>query len=211
MAEPVVVFGAGGHARVVIDALRAAGAFTPIAALDPQVQGELDGVPVRGGDETAAALLAEGVGVAVIGIGSVGDPAARRRVHDEAVRLGFTLPAIVHPGAHVAATARLGAGCFVAAGAVVGPLATLGDGVIVNSNAVIDHECRVGAFAHVAPGAAVSGGVDIGDAAHIGTGAAVVQGVRIGARAVVGAGAAVVVDVPDDTVVVGVPARSEPR
>jgi UDP-perosamine 4-acetyltransferase len=195
---------------VVIDALRATGEFTPVAIIDPGIAGEIDGVPVRNGDDAPAALHAVGVEVAVIGVGSVGDSTARRSMHAKALGAGFALPPIVHLRATVAATTILSPGCFVAAGAVVGPGARLGEGAIVNSNAVVDHDCVLGAFVHVAPGATLSGGVVVGENAHVGTGAAVVQGVRIGVGAVVGAGAAVIADVPDGAVAVGIPARFEP-
>jgi UDP-perosamine 4-acetyltransferase len=209
VARPIAVYGGGGHARVVIEALRAAGEFTPAAVLDPAFAGEVDGVPVRGADDAPAALRAAGVEAAVIAVGSIGDPAVRRRLHAGALQAGFTLPPIVHPRACVAATSSLSPGCFVAAGAVVGPGARLGECAIVNSNAVVDHDCVLGAFVHIAPGATLSGGVVVGENAHVGTGAAVMQGVRIGAGAVVGAGAAVIADVPDGAVAVGVPARFE--
>lgn len=211
MAESIVVYGGGGHGRVVIEALRAAGEFTPVAVLDPGLAGDVDGVPVRAGGDAPAALRAAGVAAAVIAVGSVGDPAVRRRLQAAARDAGFALPPIVHPRASVAATSSLAPGCFVAAGAVVGPGARLGECVIVNSNAVVDHDCVLGAFVHIAPGAALSGAVVLGENAHVGTGAAVMQGVRIGADAVVGAGAAVIADVPDGAVAVGVPARCEPR
>jgi sugar O-acyltransferase (sialic acid O-acetyltransferase NeuD family) len=210
VSSPIVVYGGGGHGRVVIDALRLAGRYDPVAVLDPARSGAVDGVPVSD-DDAAAALRAAGVEAAVIAAGSVGDPALRRRLYAKALSAGFTLPAIVHPRASVAATASLSPGCFVAAGAVVGPGARLGVCVIVNSNAVVDHDCALGDFVHVAPGAALSGDVVAGDDVHVGTGACVVQGLHIGAGSIVGAGAAVVADVPEGAVAVGVPARGRPR
>ena len=206
MASAIVVYGGSGHGRVVIEALRAGGAYEPVVVLDPALEGEIDGVPVDG-DDAAPALRSGGVTAAAIGVGAVGDTALRRRLHAVAHEIGFDLPAVVHPRASVAATATLAPGSFVASGALVGPGARIGEGAIVNSNAVVDHDCLVGAFAHIAPGAALSGAVEVGADALVGTGAAVVQGVRIGAGAVVGAGAAVVADVPSGALAVGVPAR----
>lgn len=211
VAEPIVVFGGGGHARVVIEALRYSSEYQVVAVLDRTRHGEVDGIPVRGGDDVAQLLLGEGVVCAAIGVGAVGDTTVRRRLHDLALSLGFTLPPVVHERAVVAATAHLERGAFVAAGAILGPGAHLEQGAIVNSNAVVDHDCSIGAFAHIAPGAALSGGVVVGEAAHVGTGAAVLQGIRIGARALVGVGAAVIADVPDDALATGVPARCRPR
>ena len=209
MARSIVVFGGRGHGRVVIDALRAGAEFTPVAVEDPDLSGEVDGVPVIVGRDAAAALRAAGVDAAAIGVGSVGDPALRRRLHAEALEDGFALPPIVHPRATVAATATLSPGCFVAAGAVIGPGTRVGEGALINSNAVVDHDCVVGDFAHIAPGATLSGAVTVGDGAHVGAGAAVIQESHIGAGAMVGVGAAVIGDVPDGAVAVGVPARHE--
>ena len=80
----------------------------------------------------------------------------------------------------------------------------------MNCAAVVEHDCVVGAHTHVATGAILCGGVKVGELSHIGAGAVIRQGIRIGARAVVGAGAVVVKDVPDDTTVMGVPARVVP-
>jgi UDP-perosamine 4-acetyltransferase len=106
MARSIVVYGGGGHGRVVIEALRAAGEFTPVAVLDPGLEGAVDGVPVRGGDDAPAALRAAGVQAAAIGVGSVGDPTVRRRLHAAILAAGFALPPIVHPRAYVAAASR---------------------------------------------------------------------------------------------------------
>ena len=206
MASAIVVYGGSGHGRVVLEALRAGGAYEPVAVLDPALEGEIDGVPIKR-DDDAPALRAGGVAAAAIGVGAVGDTALRRRLHALAREVGFDLPAVVHPRASVAATATLAPGCFVASGALVGPGARVGEGAIVNSNAVVDHDCLVGAFAHIAPGAALSGAVEVGPDALVGTGAAVVQGVRIGAGAVVGAAAVVTRDVPEGARVMGNPAR----
>ena len=209
MASAIVVYGGSGHGRVVIEALRAGGAYEPVAVLDPALEGEIDGVPVKG-DDAAAALRAGGVAVAAIGVGAVATPPLRRRLHAAALR-GRLRPAAGGASAGQRGGHRqLAPGCFVASGALVGPGARIGEGAIVNSNAVVDHDCAVGAFAHVAPGAALSGAVEVGADALVGTGAAVVQGVRIGAGAVIGAGAAVVADVPAGALAVGVPARVEP-
>src|SRR3954447_11216922 len=123
-AMKAVVIGGGGHARSVIDALRASGVAEPVACTDPRAELEgttLDGVPIVGADDQLGELKAGGARAAYIGIGGNADNSLRRAAFERARELGFALPALVHPAAVVAATASLGAGSVVLATAVVGP------------------------------------------------------------------------------------------
>lgn len=199
------VFGGGGHARVLIDALLASGAGRPVAVLDPGLRAaEVLGVPVLGGDD---APLPRGTTHFVVGLGSARDNGPRRRLYEKALARGLEPLTVVHPAAAVSRFAALGPGCAVFARAVVNAGATLGVNVIVNTGAIVEHDCSVGDHAHIATGACLAGAVTVGAGAHVGVGACARQGARIGAGAVIGAGAAVVKDVPAGATAVGVPAR----
>jgi UDP-perosamine 4-acetyltransferase len=205
--RPIVVAGGGGHARSVIEALRQAGEYDPVAVTDPAASGAIDGVPVVGTDDELERLLRDqGVGAAVPGVGGVGSNDLRAAVFQRLDEIGFELPPVVHPSAVVAASAAIGAGSVVLAGAVVGAGASVGRNVIVNTGALIEHDVVLGDHVHVATGAALGGAVRVGEGAHVGLGASVMQGVAVGARGVAGAGAVVIRDVPDGVTVVGVPA-----
>ena len=202
--KEVVVLGAGGHAKVVIELLQAAG--YEIAALldaDPTPRQVL-GHGVQGDDRALDELRRDGLSLAFVAIGD-----NRRRVAlAEAVRAaGFSLVNAVSPSATVSPSAHLGEGVAIMAGAVVNAEVTLGDLCIVNTGATLDHEVSVGMGAHIAPGVAISGNVKVGDLAMMGVGSCAIQGVSIGKGAMVGAGAAVVRDIPDGALAVGVPAR----
>jgi sugar O-acyltransferase (sialic acid O-acetyltransferase NeuD family) len=211
----VVIVGAGGHARSVIEALRSrACGLEIVACTDPNrdLVGQLvDGVPVVGDDEHLPQLLAEGVTGACLGVGGVGDNGPRARVFGRLRELGFELPQVVHATAIVAASARLGAGTQVLAGAIVGAAATVGEDVIVNSAAVVEHDCRIADHAHLATASALGGGTIVGEGAHVGIGACVLQGISIGERALIGAGAVVIRPVGADMLAVGCPASARPR
>ena len=196
----VYVIGGGGHAKVVIATLRAAG--TDVAGVlddDAAKHGTtVLGVAVVGPVELAAA----GGHPAVVAVGS---NEARRRI----VR---TLPdvqwaTVTHPTAHVEPSAAVGPGTVVFAGAVVQPDAVIGAHAIVNTAATVDHDCRLGDFVHVAPGAHLAGDVVVGEGTFVGIGSSVVPGRRVGAWSVVGAGGVVVRDLPDGVTAVGVPAK----
>ncbi len=199
----LIVFGAGGHGRVVADAALASGAWRGVVAADRDAAlwgGELlPGVPVL-----APAALTDLRGPLAVHV-AIGDNANRRGEAQAWAALG-PLASVVHPSAAVATSAEIGAGCLLAANCVVAPLARLGAGVIVNHGAIVDHDCGVDPWTHIAPGARLGGAVRVGESALLGSGCTVLAGLRVGAGAVLGAGAVATRDVPDAQCWAGVPA-----
>ncbi len=202
---PLVIVGAGGHAKVVVEVARAAGRFDVVGLIDPRPAApRVLGVPVLGGDEILPRLRAEGVAWAFVALGG---NAARQRIGGELRAAGFRLATLVHPSAVVMPSARVGEGVVVMARVAVSADARVEDLAILNTGAVVEHDNLIGAAAHIAPLAALAGNVRVGARALVGVGSAVRPGVSIGADAVVGAGSAVVSDVPAGAAVGGVPAR----
>lgn len=209
MTQPLIVIAAGGHAKVLIDALRRTG-VTPVACVDAdprRVGDRLLGVPVVGDDDWLRHSHAPGSVLLINGVGGIGDTTVRQRVFERFSTWGYNFATVVDPSAIIAQDVELGEGTQILAGAILQPGTRLGHNSIVNTRAAIDHDGCVGAHCHIAPGAILSGAVTIADNVHVGTGAAVVQGVRIATRAIVGAGAVVIRDIGEGEVVVGNPAR----
>ena len=123
------------------------------------------------------------------------------------IELGWTGAAVIHPAAHIAASARIGDGAIVGPGAVVGAEGSIGEHALLSRGALIGHHTRIGAAVAINPGANIAGNCVLEDGAFIGMGAAVVQGVTVGAGAVVGAAALVLRDVADNERVQGIPAK----
>lgn len=208
--EKVVGIGAGGHAKVVIDALAGREDIEVVGLLDPRVdlQGQtVAGIPVLGGDELLPALQGAGVTSCFIAIGGAGDNRPRQAAFEKATALGLGVIQVVHPRAMVAKTAKLGRGTVVMAGAVVNCAAHLGDNVIVNTGAIVEHDCWIDDHVHVAPRVVLGGNVRIGEGTHLGLGCIVLQGCKIGRWVLVGAGAVVHRDLPDGVKAIGVPAQ----
>lgn len=207
MERVILVLGGGGHARVVIDALRQL-SRVPFGIIDPNLRAgsEVYGIPVLGGDEVVASYHPDDVEL-VNAVGSTHLPFRRRNLFDRFAKLGYKFASVIHPAAVVAPDVVLGAGVQVMAGAVVQSGAVLGDNVLINTKASVDHGSHVGAHTHVAPGATICGDVRIGEGSLIGSGAVIIQGIEIGSGVVVGAGSVVVSHVADNTQVLGVPAR----
>lgn len=120
---------------------------------------------------------------------------------------GITFSPLIHPTAYLGSNVHCGEGALISPHAVIGPNCRIGDFTRVNRASTIGHDTEIGDFSDVAPGAAIAGMVRTGNKTMIGIGSTVIDGIRIGSNSVVGAGAVVVNDVPDNVVVVGVPAK----
>lgn len=199
--KTVTVFGAGGHARVVIDAWRTTGGEVDRCIIDgpDALPADIGGVRAQRFDWSEP--VPSPVHVAI------GENGTRSRISERLIAAGATIVSIHHQTAVIARDSRIGSGGFVAAGAVLGPGAELAEGVIANHCCIIDHNCRVGAWSHVAPNATLGGDVQIGRLCLIGAAAVILPGVSVGDGATVGAGAVVITDIAPGLVVAGVPAR----
>jgi len=205
-AERLFIFGASGHAKVVIDILERLPDVSVAFAVDdaPGAKGGvLSGHPVIGGRDE---LLAHRDNVSG-GIVTIGDNGARCSVAAWLVAQGMPLARAIHPAAAVASRVDIGAGAVVMAGAVVNSDTAIGCNTIINTGATVDHDCAIGDGAHIAPGCHLCGGVHVGARSFLGAGTVVIPGVRIGADAVIGAGSTVIADVADGARVAGTPAR----
>jgi UDP-perosamine 4-acetyltransferase len=205
VGRPVVVLGAGGHAKVVLDILSETADWDVLGCLSPPGHaGAILGYPVLGGDDLLAELHQAGVRHAFV---AVGDNRLRRDLCRRVQELGFELINAISARASLSRWAELGKGVAIMAGAAVNAQAILGDGVIVNTGATVDHDVFVGPYAHIGPGSHLAGSVHVEEGAFLGIGSSVIPGVRIGAWSLVGAGAAVIEDIPPFATAVGVPAR----
>jgi len=195
------VIGAGGHAKVVLGTLQAAGIKVDgIFDDSPEKQGlELFGIKVVGTLEEARALKPQ------VGVIAIGDNRNRRRIAEKLA--GWEWPCIVHPNSCVHYSVSLGPGTVVFAGCVVQPDTRIGSHVILNTGATVDHDCVIHDFVHLAPGTHLAGCVVVEEGVLMGVGSAAIPGVKIGAWSVVGAGGVVVENLPSGVVAVGVPAK----
>ncbi len=206
MATNLFVFGASGHAKVVIDILeRMKGVKIAFVVDDaaPARGAKLCGYAVIGGRD---ALLANRRKVKA-GIVAIGDNNARAQVAAWLADEGFRTATAVHPAAVVARGAQIGDGATVMAGVVINTDARIGAHSIINTGATVDHDCSIGDYAHVAPGCRLCGGVSVGSGTLLGAGTTVVPGVRIGSNVVIGAGSTVLQDILDGARMAGSPCR----
>lgn len=208
MSLPLIVLGAGGHAKVLIEALLASSSVIT-GIVDPDLtlaRTEIIGVPVLGGDDVVNEFPSSKIKL-VNGLGSVALPVKRQQLFERFKGMGYSFATVVHPSAVVASDVVFCEGAQVMAGAVIQPSSRIGINSIINTRASVDHDCTIGDHVHIAPGVIFSGCVKIGTGSHIGTGATVIQGVSIGIGCLVAAGAVVIKDIANGVMVRGVPAR----
>lgn len=207
MSKDVLVVGAGGHAKVVIDVLRSGGWQVP-AVFDDDVhkQGStFHGVPVLGLTSDAPAYAArQGCKHFIV---AIGNNVLRLKVAARLEAQGLQAVAAVHPSAVLAPSVRIEAGSIVMPGVCINADTRIGHHVIINTRASVDHDCVIGDGVHIGPGSVLCGGVKVGAGTLIGAGSSLTPGVVVGNEVRVGAGAAVIGPVMDGVTVAGVPAR----
>lgn len=206
-SKKLVILGAGGHAKVVMDAALLMRQWSEIVFLDDSSQGKTEfmGAPLLG-DRTllGTTLLPQNCDIAV----AIGNNNIRGQIFELVADLGFSFPVIQHPSAVVSQTAEVGAGSVLFANTVVNPDVKIGKGAIINTSASVDHDCVLGDFVHISPGARLAGSTLVGDFSWMGIGSCTREGSTIGNHCIVGAGAVVVSNIPDNTTAVGIPAKT---
>lgn len=206
---PIILLGAGGHAKVVVDLLHALD-HRILGVCDPELANrgvaQWRGLPVLGNDEIIEEHQPDSIALAN-GIGSLPNSQLRRRLHQRFKRIGYRFITLVHPSSVLGSGVELGEGVQIMAGTIIQADTKFGNDAIVNTGVRIDHESVIGDHVHVAPGAVLSGNVMVADGCHIGPGAVVIQGIKLGQGAVVGAGTTVLSDLPAQCQLTGQPPR----
>ncbi|MBI1730865.1 acetyltransferase [Candidatus Acetothermia bacterium] len=204
--KELLVYGARGHAKVVIDTAEKHNIYSIVGILDDDSDlhnKPFFGYPVLGGFQ----LIQRQVDLRAHVIIAIGSNKVREGLSEKIKKLGFPFATIIHPSAQIARGVVVEEGAVIMAGVVINSDSRIGKHVIVNTGATIDHDCQVGDFVHISPGAHLAGNVKVGKSTHIGIGASVIQGITIGDECTIGAGAAVIENIPNHVTAVGVPAK----
>ena len=205
--DSVIIIGAGGHGRVLADALLAKN-ISILGFLDPDqsLWGKtIFGLPVLGGDEVLGTLLPKNLSL-VNGIGGVGSTLIRQKVQAKLESRGWKFIGVIHPSAIISSFASIAKDAQILAGSIVQTSVVINKGVIVNSAALVEHDVQVGAWTHCAPGSVICGDVQVGCNCHIGAASVIRQGVLIGDNTLVAMGAVVIRSFEGNATLVGIPA-----
>lgn len=193
----MILYGASGHCKVIIDILECSNVSIKNIIDDNPKSTTILGKSVA---HSSQVTLKSTDSVIL----SIGNNKVRKKLSNQ---FDVNFVTAVHPSAIVAQHTTIGKGTVVMAGAIINPDATIGAHCIINSGAVIEHDCTIENYVHISPNASLAGGVEVGEGSQVGIGATVIQGIKIGKWAVIGAGAVIINDVQDHSVVVGNPGK----
>ena len=197
MENKITLFGASGHAKVIIDILICSQILIDTIIDDNPGFDTILEIPVI---KTSNFDFNQVKNMII----SIGNNKVRKNISNK-----FRVKYInaIHPNAIISKYSTIGTGTVIMAGAIINPNASIGNHCIINTGAIIEHDCCIGDYSHISPGVALAGNVTVGEGAHVGIGASVIQGVKIGKWSIIGSGAVVLNDIPDFSTVVGNPTR----
>lgn len=195
--ENYVLIGAGGHGAVVAEAVELTGCQIATFIDRDMLKIDVIGHSVIHNERN---VNAEGLKFLI----TIGDNAARKI---NALKLDRVYGKVQHPSAVVSKRAAVAEGTVIMAGVCINTNVIIGKHCIINTSATIDHDCILGDYVHVAPSSSLAGNVMIGEGTVVGLGAYIIQGIKIGKWCIIGAGSVILRDVPDYSVVAGVPAK----
>lgn len=199
----IILFGAGGHAAVVIDCIQCVGAGTVTVVDDNHMT---HGTIILNTVEVQPPNILETLSTRNMHC-AIGDNVSRAAIFTKFSGLDYRFPIVVHPRSIVSVQSSLGRGTFVAAGCICEARSKIGTGCILNTGSIINHDCTVGDFVHIAPGSVLCGNVTVGNGTLIGANSTILPGIIIGENVTIGAGSVVTKNVAKNSKIWGIPAR----
>ena len=207
--KEILVFGASGHAKVVLDTIEKEGNFQVKGLIDPnkEIGEDVLGYKILAKEEDISELYkSESIHGGVI---AIGDNWIRKNVQEKIIESipDFNFISCIHPSAEIGKEVKIGIGTMVLPGAIINADSQIGDHCIINTNASLDHDSFIGNFSSLAPNATTCSNVKIGEYSAISLGADIIQNIKIGNHCVIGAGSLVTKDVADNSLCYGVPSE----
>ncbi|WP_440616719.1 NeuD/PglB/VioB family sugar acetyltransferase [Cysteiniphilum sp. 6C5] len=202
--ENIVVIGAGGHAKVVVDAILAQGKYTIQAVIQD------DPIPENGktilGYEVIHSSHLSGKKIDCF-IVAIGCDNTRKEQFLKYKKQGYHAATIIHPQSIIARNVIVSEGSVILAGVIINPDSNIGANVIINTGVIIEHDVSILSHSQLSPGAVVCGGCCVDEKVYIGANSVIRQCIHIVNDSIIGCGASVVCNITESGTYVGVPAK----
>ena len=205
----IVIFGSGGHAKVIVDIIEKQGKYNISGFIDGHHQKNsiIMGYKVIGDESSFKDIFfSYKIYGGIIGIG---DNSTRAKVRDKIIKIipNFKFVNCVHPKSVLGKDTTLGEGNVIMPGAIINASSRIKNHCILNTNSSLDHDCLMSDFSSIAPNASVGGNVKIGNYSAIGIGANIFNSVNIGYNCIIGGGSLVCHDTNDNSINYGSPSK----
>jgi len=194
----IIIIGAGGHSKVIIDIIRELGNYNIVGIYDDNKTGYFSGIKIIG---KIAEIDNKKNEYFIIGIGN---DKIRKKIAEEYQLKWATL---IHPKTIIAKMATIKEGTVVCAGAIIQTEVEVGKHCIINTNCSIDHESTIGDYCSICPSSTICGQVKVGESSFIGANSTIIQTIEVGKECIIGAGSVVIRNISNNSKVVGNPAR----
>lgn len=200
----IIIYGAGGHAKVIIDILEQAGTHNIIGLVDDT--GSVSALMGYRVSPNYKEYLELGI---MAGLVAIGDNFKRNIIVSKILEecIDFKFISAIHPSVNKSKDVSIGDGTVIMPGCNINVGSLIGRHCILNTGANVDHDCTIENFASIAPGVTLGGNVIIGEYSAVGLGSSVIQKISIGSNSVVGAGSVVVRDIPSQCIAFGNPCK----
>lgn len=208
--ENIIIFGASGHAKVIIDIIESQKKYNIVGIIDDfkSSRETLLGYSILGKTKDLEEITrAHGTSKGII---AIGDNWVRNNIYHKIISIlpEFEFATLIHKNAVISKHSEIGQGSVVMAGTTVNPGSQIGQHCILNTNSSLDHDCKMNSFSSLAPGVTTGGNVTVGEFSAISLGAKIIHGKSVGEHTVVGAGSVVLNDIPSLSVAYGCPAKT---
>jgi len=205
MNNKLIIIGAGGHAKVIIDIFKSMKKYEIVGVTSSDTSKKaISGIPILGDDSILNDLFKQGVKNAFV---AIGDCKLRNKIFDNACKIGFNLVNAISPATNISSTVKIGSGVAIMPGVSINVDSVIEDNVIINTNASIDHDNIIKKSVHIAPGCNLAGNVTVEEGAFLGIGCKVIPKIIIKKWAIIGAGSVIIKNIPANITALGVPAK----
>jgi acetyltransferase EpsM len=200
----LIIYGAGGHAKVVGEAAYSLAIYKKIIFVDPFVE-KFSFIEKNPKFLLVSSYSTQGKELETRSFCAIGDNKIRKKVVSDNSKDNFTN--IVSNEANISRFCSISSGVFIAPRASVNAEASIGPHSIINTGAVIEHDCKISSYCHIGPNAALGGSVLLGDKVFVGGNAFINPNISICSDVTIGSGSVVTKDINEPGTYVGSPVR----
>lgn len=207
MKQQIIVIGAGGHAKSLIELVESTSQFQikGLIGMANEIGKKVLNYEVFDSDENINRYISSSS--FALGIGQIKSSAFRFTIFNKIKELGGSFPVLVSSSSVVSNHAKIEEGTTIFHQTLINSGAKIGKCSIINSGAIVEHDASIGDFCHISTNATINGNCTLGNAVFIGSGSTLIQETKITSNCVIGAGSLVTKNILEEGIHFGSPIK----